>query len=109
MTKTHARMSALTYAMKATFSAVVGIAAIDPKHDDDGNLAGAGGNKDIKKFEEWSIKCDEMAESTLKEATQWWNKNSGTVKKDLSEADAAKIFKQINTHIKNLKDKNDNP
>ena len=41
MTKTHARMSALTYGMKATFGAVVGIAAVDSIHDDDGNAAGA--------------------------------------------------------------------
>jgi hypothetical protein len=41
MTKTHARMSTLTYAIRGTFSAVVGIAAIDPKHDDDGFAATA--------------------------------------------------------------------
>ena len=40
MTEMHARLSCLTYLMKATFSAVVGIAAMDSKFDDDGNAAG---------------------------------------------------------------------
>lgn len=41
-TEIHGRMSTLTYLMRATFSAVTGIAAIDDKFDDDGNVAGQG-------------------------------------------------------------------
>ncbi len=92
MTKTHARMSALTYAMKATFSAIVGIAAIDPIHDDDGNAAG--GKAEIGKYEGWQIKVSEACEAaqSLNDIIQWWPDNSAQVKKDLNKAGAAKIY-----------------
>jgi hypothetical protein len=48
MTKTHARMSALTYLMRGTYSAVMGVAAIDKKFDDDGGKGAS--NKEEPKF-----------------------------------------------------------
>ena len=39
-TMIHGRMSTLTHLMRATFSAVTGMFAIDKVHDDDGNAAG---------------------------------------------------------------------
>lgn len=45
-TPMHGRMSAVTYLMRTTFSAVVGIAAIDSRFDDDGNI-GSGESGDV--------------------------------------------------------------
>lgn len=46
-TEMHGRMSTLTYLMRATFSAATGIAAIDNRLDDDGNLGSGATSSNI--------------------------------------------------------------
>ena len=71
---------------------------------DDNGKAG-GGEIGFSLFEQWSVKCDEAggAAKAVEDMSTWWTLNSTTIKKELSQADAAKIFEARGIHVKRLK------
>jgi len=94
--------STITYLRAATFEAVTGLAATDDANtDDDGN---GSGNGKMTPFEQWEIKCDEAmkAAETVEDMVQFWPDNSAAVKKELSKADASKIYFMFTTRKKEL-------
>ena len=70
--------------------------------DDDG---GKTTNGKISLLEQWEIKAEEAgtAAKSSDEMTAWWKKNSPAIKKELSKADAAKIYAKVNAYNKKLK------
>ena len=90
--------STFTYLRSATCEAVLGVSGTDASAaDDDGNGAESGPGI----FEQWEIKCDEAA-GEKSEMGKWWQDNKVTVQKELSEAQAAKIYKKANAYKKQM-------
>lgn len=87
-----------TYLKITTFEAVTGLVSKEANLDDDGNLAG--GKIDL--LEQWEIKCDEAGNAAkfADEMMLWWKNNSPAIKKELSKADAATIYKKANAYKK---------
>jgi len=95
--------STITYLRAVTFEAVTGLAATDDANtDDDGNGAVSTGPS---LFEQWEIRCREVCEAaqTLEDIIKWWPDNSAQIKKELKQADAAKINNMINIKRRELK------
>lgn len=94
--------STFTYLRSATCEAILGVSGTEASAgDDNGNSTGG----EINLFEQWSIKCDEVgkAAKSREDMAEWWKLNSATIKKELSQADAAKIYEARNIHVKKLK------
>ena len=92
--------STQTYLKIATFEAVTGLVSQEANLNDDGNASGG----KINLLEQWTIKCDE-AGNNAKSADgigAWWKQNSSVIKKELSKADAAKIYAKVNDYNKKL-------
>lgn len=106
MTQIHGEGSAFSYGRRYLTCMIFNIPTGD---DDDGNAAGGKqGGKDSEKYDAWVINCDECAENGIDVLKEWWNKNSKQIKKDCGDADAAKIYKQMTTHIQRLKKDTEN-
>ena len=87
--------STISYLERYTILALTGLATHDM--DDDGKEAGGAPGP----FEQWEIKCDEAA-GAKSEMGKWWRDNKVTVQKELSEAQAAKIYKAANAYKKQM-------
>ena len=63
------------------------------------------GIAEINLFEQWAIKCDEAGEAaqSVEDMANWWKDNKAAIKKELSEADAAKIWDKAATYKNKLK------
>ena len=72
-------------------------------HADNENGNGSGDGK-MTLFEKWEIRCDEAmkAAKTVEDMIQFWPDNSEAVKKELSKADASKIYYMFTTRKKEL-------
>ena len=87
--------SSTFYLERYTLFAITGLA---PAHmDDDGKEVGGAPGP----FEQWQIKCDEAATAKL-DMGKWWSTNKAAVQKELSEAQAAKIYKAANAYKKQM-------
>lgn len=91
-----------TYLKITTFEAVTGLVSKEANLDDDGNAVGS----KMSLLEQWTIKCDEAGSNAklVNEISTWWKQNSPVIKKELSKADAAKIYAKINDYNKKLRD-----
>ena len=58
----------------------------------------------IDLFEQWEIRCEEAgsAAKSVDEVAKWWKDNSPAIKKELSKADAAKIYEKVKAYSKKL-------
>lgn len=90
-----------TYLKITTFEAVTGLVSKEANLDDDGNAVGS----KISLLEQWTIKCDEAGNNakSVDEIAAWWKQNSSVIKKELSKADAAKIYAKTNDYNKKLR------
>jgi hypothetical protein len=79
-----------TLLQRLTLLALTGLAAKGMDNEGGGN----GGTGEPSKFEQWEIKAREVCEAarTLEDLITWWPDNGPTIKKELSKADAAKIY-----------------
>ena len=96
--------SAVFYLERYTLFALTGLAPA--RTDDDGKTAdgnAAGGKMNL--LEQWTIKCDEAGKNakSVDEMGTWWKQNSIAIKKELSKADAAKIYAKTNDYNKKLR------
>jgi hypothetical protein len=86
-------LSCITYARRASLSAMVGVAP----EDDDGNAAS--GNTDEKKqaqsesSEKWVEKIP--LNGTPGDYKQWWSANKDTIKSECGEANASEVYKAV--------------
>lgn len=101
MTQIHGEGSAFSYGRRYLTCLIFNIPTGD-ETDDDGNAAGG----KINLLEQWEAKTTEITENTTSadELVTWWNRNKEQIKKDLSKANASKIYNQINEHKKKLKE-----
>lgn len=104
-TEIHGRLSTLTYLMKATFSAVVGFAAMDSKFDDDGNLAGGTVEEFITKDQAKDLNaliesCGDKAIWTVDKILKL---NQIDSLDDLPAKEVKKVMKWINDTVKKAK------
>jgi len=92
--------SAIFYLERYTLFALTGLAPA--RMDDDGKNAGG----TIGLLEQWGIKCDEAGTNakSIDEIAEWWKLNSPAIKKELSKANAAKIFERVVAHKNRLKE-----
>ena len=62
------------------------------------------GDDKISLLEQWEIKLDEAgaAAKSVDEIATWWKNNSSTIKKELSKADAAKIYEKVKVYSKKV-------
>ena len=97
MTQIHGEGSAFMYGRRYLTCMIFNIPTGD---DDDGNAAGS-----PSLFELWDINCDEVgtAAKSVDDIAKWWATNSAKIKKELSKADAAKIYAKVTAHSKRLK------
>jgi len=86
-----------TLFQRLTLLALTGLAAKGMDNENPGN--GSGGQPGP--FEQWQIKCDESA-SAKADMGKWWSSNKAAVQKELSEAQAAKIYKAANAYKKQM-------
>lgn len=93
--------STQTYLKIATFEAVTGLVSQEANLNDDGNAASG----KITLLEQWDIKFDEVSKNAKSgdEISTWWKQNSSVIKKELSKANAAKIYTKVNAYNKKLK------
>ena len=96
MTQIHGEGSAFAYGRRYLTCMIFNI----PTGDDDGNMAGG----KINLLEQWIIKCDEAGNNakSVDEVAAWWKQNSSVIKKELSKANAAKIYAKVNDYNKKL-------
>jgi len=94
--------STVSYLERYTILALTGLATHDM--DDDGKGGNGSGDGKMTLFEKWEIKCDEAmkAAKTVEDMIQFWPDNSAAVKKELSKADASKIYYMFTTRKKEL-------
>jgi hypothetical protein len=90
--------SAVFYLERYTLFALTGLAPA--RMDDDGK--NVGGKIDL--LEQWTIKCDEAGNNakSADDVAAWWKQNSSVIKKELSKANAAKIYAKVNIYNKKL-------
>lgn len=82
--------STKSYLEKYTLLAITGLAADD--QDDDGNSA-TGSDEKKEKFDQWSLKLDDVYQAgSAEDLAEWWKTNGPQVKKDLPASMAAKIY-----------------
>jgi len=96
MTETHATGSGFAYGKRYLVLLIFNIPTGD---DDDGNAAGGGSLP--TPFEQWQIKCDESA-TAKSDMGKWWSTNKIAIQKELSDAQAPKIYKAANAYKKQM-------
>lgn len=91
--------SAVFYLERYTLFALTGLAPA--RMDDDGKNAGG----KITPLEQWTIKCNKVGNNakSVDEISTWWKQNSVAIKKELSKAEAAKIYAKTNDYNKKLR------
>jgi len=90
--------STVSYLERYTLLAITGLTTKDM--DDDGKNAGGA----IGLYEQWEIKLEKAGAvaRSVDEIATWWKTNSLTIKKELSKADAAKIYEKVKVYSKKL-------